>query len=149
MVAPSAGRVDETASDAANEELVVNLELDGVLELLLLGDEHLIQLLGLRDSTRESIKDETLDARLVVLQLLLDHTYHDVIRDESSLVHDLLGFHSEIRLLCNLLTEHVTSGKMADPVIVLLQDLGRLCAFASAGWANQDHADAILAARGS
>ena len=51
--------MDETASDTADEKLVVDLELNGVLELLLLGDQHLVELLSLRDGPRESIENES------------------------------------------------------------------------------------------
>jgi len=47
-------------------------------------------------------------ALLVVLQLLLDHPNDDVIADKTALVHDLLGFPAERRLLSNLGSEHIT-----------------------------------------
>lgn len=60
VVASPTGRVDETASDARNEEAVADLEFDGVVELLLLALEHVIKLLSLGRGTREPIEDEAL-----------------------------------------------------------------------------------------
>ena len=51
--------MDETAGDTGNEQLVVELELDRVLERLLLGGKHAVELLGLWDCTWEAVKDET------------------------------------------------------------------------------------------
>lgn len=46
----------------------------------------------------------------VVVQLALDHVDHDLITDEATLVHDLLGFLSKIGLLRDLGTQHVSGG---------------------------------------
>lgn len=63
VVRAAGGGVDETASDTGNEEGVVDLQLNGVLELLLAGEKHLVQTLGLGDSSGETVQDETVDAR--------------------------------------------------------------------------------------
>lgn len=46
----------------------------------------------------------------VVLQLALDHVDHDLVGDETTLVHDLLGLLAEVGLLSDLRTEHVSGG---------------------------------------
>lgn len=66
VVRTAGGGVDETAGDTSDEEGVVDLELDGVLELLLAGDEHLVQTLGLGDSSGETVQDETACALVLV-----------------------------------------------------------------------------------
>lgn len=58
VVAPPAGRVNQPAGDARDEEVVVDFEFDGVVELLLLALEHVIELLSLGRGSRESIEDE-------------------------------------------------------------------------------------------
>lgn len=50
--------MDETTGDAGDEELVVNEELDNRVELLIAICKHAIELLGLRDGTGETIKNE-------------------------------------------------------------------------------------------
>lgn len=63
LVVRTAGSgVDQTASDTGDEEGVVDLKLNGVLELLLTGRKHLIQALGLGDSPRETVQDETVNS---------------------------------------------------------------------------------------
>lgn len=52
-------RVDQTASNSGNEKVVVDAELNGVLERHLPGGKHLVEALGLSDSTWETIKNET------------------------------------------------------------------------------------------
>jgi len=56
-------------------------------------------------------------ALLVVLQLLLNHANDDVIADETTLVHDLLGFPAERSLLGDLGSQHVTSGLDVKPAV--------------------------------
>lgn len=70
-------------------------------------------------------------ALLVILQLALDHVDHDVVRHESTLIHNLLRLSSQLRLRRDLRAQHVTSCKMAAGEFVL--DRGSLGAFASAG----------------
>jgi hypothetical protein len=58
-VVRAAGRgVDQTAGDTGDQQSVINLELDGVVQLLLLLGKHGIEALGLGDSPGESIKNE-------------------------------------------------------------------------------------------
>src|SRR4051812_33422763 len=49
-------------------------------------------------------------ALLVVVQLLLDHADDDVIADKAARVHNLLGFHAQLRLLGDLGSQHVAGG---------------------------------------
>ena len=58
VVGAARGRVDEAAGDAGDEEGVVDLELDGVLELLGAGVEHGVEVLGLGDGAGEAVEDE-------------------------------------------------------------------------------------------
>lgn len=51
--------VDEAASNTCNEETVVDLELDGVFEGLLLFFQHLIEAFGLGNSSRKTVEDES------------------------------------------------------------------------------------------
>lgn len=50
--------MDETAGDAADEEVVGDEELDRVVEVLLLGLEHRVELLSLGNGAGEAIEDE-------------------------------------------------------------------------------------------
>lgn len=59
VVRSSGSGVDESTGDSRDEERVGDLELDGVVDLLLLGLEHRVKLLGLGDRSGESVKDET------------------------------------------------------------------------------------------
>lgn len=59
VVRSSGSGVDESTGDSRDEERVGDLELDGVVDLLLLGLEHRVELLGLGDRSGESVKDET------------------------------------------------------------------------------------------
>ena len=59
------------------------------------------------DSSNEDVPVLT---GLVILQLVLDHANHNVVADEPSGIHDLLGFYTESSLGRDLLTQQVTSG---------------------------------------
>ena len=136
LVVGAAGcRVNQTASDSGNKELIVNAELDGVLEGHLPRSKHLVEALGLGNCAREPVKDESkrtcpsvsrppnataypdlpvqhepVLALVVVLELVLDHVDHDLVADQTTLVHNLLGLTSQLGLLCDLGAEHVTGG---------------------------------------
>ena len=71
MVTPSTSRVDETASYAGDEELVINLQLDNGVEFFLALFEHTVKLLRLGHRTRETIEYKT----GVVLMLQLKYSY--------------------------------------------------------------------------
>lgn len=58
-------------------------------------------------------------ALLVVVQLVLDHANHDLVRHKLALVHDLLGLATELGLSSDLRAKHVTSGQVAGAVLVL------------------------------
>jgi hypothetical protein len=58
VVRAAGGGVHETASNTGDEELVGDLELDGVLKRLGLGLEHAVELDGLGNSAREAIENE-------------------------------------------------------------------------------------------
>jgi hypothetical protein len=108
VVRAAGGGVDETAGDTRDEQAVVDAELDGVLERLLAGLEHVVEALGLGNGAREAVEDEARLALGVVLELALDHANHDLVADETALVHDLLGLSAQLGLLCDLGAEHVT-----------------------------------------
>ena len=57
-------------------------------------------------------------ALFVVLELVFDHVNHDIVRDQTAGIHDLLGFNTEGGLLCDLLTKHITSGQVANTELV-------------------------------
>ena len=140
VVRAARGGVHETASDTGNEKLVGDLELDGVLERLGLGLQHAVELDSLGNSARETIEDETggcvstlrpcacflisshdvpVLALLVVVQLVLDHANHDLVRHQLALVHNLLGLATELGLSSDLRAKHVTGGQVAGAVLVL------------------------------
>lgn len=58
MISPSAGRVDEAARYAGDEKLVLDLELNNMVKCLLSVRKHRVELLSLRDGTREPVKDK-------------------------------------------------------------------------------------------
>jgi len=134
--------VDETARNSGNEERVGNLELDGMVQRLLLLGQHVVQLGGLANGSRESVKNEAalsiarrhlgrkrlhdspVGTLLVLLELLPDHANHDLVADKSSGVHDLLSGLAELGLSSDLRTEHVTRSEVADAV--LARDVGGL-----------------------
>lgn len=144
VVAAAATWVDETSRDAADEELVGDLQFNHMVKLLLPVREHLVKLLSLGRRSRESIENKAFLARTVRLELVLDHADHDFVTDQCALVHDLLGLLSKIRAHGNLLAQEISCSKVAHHVLEALQDLWGLCAFASTWRAHQHHAHALV-----
>lgn len=67
-------------------------------------------------------------AILVVVQLVLNHADHDVVRHELALIHDLLCLSAQVGLCGNLSTQHVSGSQVTDTELVL--DARRLCSLA-------------------
>jgi len=64
-------------------------------------------------------------ALLVVLQVVLDHVNHDLVTDQSTGVHDLLGLETNLGLVSNGSTKHVAGSQVADAELLLdLRGLG-------------------------
>lgn len=59
VVGPSGCRVDESTSDSGNQKAVRDLKLKGLVKLLLVVGKHGIELLGLYDSSGETIENES------------------------------------------------------------------------------------------
>lgn len=58
MVTPARSRVDQSTGNSADEELVGDLQFERLVELLLGGGQHRVELFSLDDGSGESIKDE-------------------------------------------------------------------------------------------
>lgn len=58
VVCPAACRVDEPTSDTRDEQLVINRKLHDVVQLLVPGIQHVVELFGLRHRPREAVKHE-------------------------------------------------------------------------------------------
>lgn len=51
--------MNQTASNSCDQKSVVNLQLNGVLELLVALVKHVIKALSLGNGTREAVQDKT------------------------------------------------------------------------------------------
>lgn len=58
MVGSARGRVNQTAGDARNKQVVVNDKLNNRVQRFLSLFKHVIQLFGLNDSAGETVKDK-------------------------------------------------------------------------------------------
>jgi hypothetical protein len=141
VVGSARGGVDQSAGDSGHQQIVGDLELHGLFEGLLLLREHFVELLSLGDGSGEAVQNEAVLALGVVLQLGPDHVHHNVVGNQTSGVHDLLGLHSKRSLLLDLGSQHVARRQMARAV--LLHQVGGLGALAGAGGTNQNHSDGL------
>lgn len=127
VVRAARGRVDQTTSNTVDQQLVVNLELNGIAKRRLALGKHRVQTLGLGNGSGKAVQNETVLALGVVLQLVLDHVDHDFVRNKATLVHDLLSLEAEGSLLGNLRTQHITGSQVAGAVLLLeVRSLGSL-----------------------
>lgn len=58
VVTPARGGVDQSAGNTTDQELVRDLEFERLVELLLGGGQHRVELFGLNDGSGESVEDE-------------------------------------------------------------------------------------------
>lgn len=61
-----------------------------------------------KSKKKDSKPNSPVLAFLVGLELSLDHVDHDLIADQTTLVHDQLGLLAELGLLSDLGAEHIT-----------------------------------------
>jgi hypothetical protein len=128
VISSTRSRMDQTTSDTRNKKVIINNQLYDRVQRLLFFFKHFIQLFSLNNSTRETIENETniiesithakknhkrahlpiLTLRIVI-QVFLDHTNNDFIRNKSTFFHDLLGGQTKRRLGSNSSSEHITS----------------------------------------
>ena len=96
--------------------------------------------LGLRNSSRETVQNETLLASRAV-DVVLDDVDHDIVAHESSGVHGLLSTQTVLRSYHsnehpfptsgNSVAEHIASSEMANAILLL--DLGSLSSLSATG----------------
>lgn len=67
VVGTAGGRVDETAGDTSHQQGIINLQLNGVLELLLASEKHIVETLGLGDCPGETVQNEAVGPRVLIL----------------------------------------------------------------------------------
>lgn len=91
------------------DDLVRYLEGQGAVDP---GDP--IQRLGLGDSARETVQDETVLA-VILRDAILQQVDDQLIRDKLPSVHILLGFLSKRGVICNGLAENVAGGHGRHP----------------------------------
>ena len=58
--------MNQSTGNSRNEEVILDKELYGVFEGLLLGNEHLVEFLGLSNVARESIQNESTQTSSIV-----------------------------------------------------------------------------------
>ena len=80
-------------------------------------------------------------ALLVVLELVPNHAHHNVVRDEPTSIHDLLGLDTERRLLRHLLAQHVARREVAHAELVAYSRRLRALACSDACGENARNAD--------
>lgn len=66
VVRTAGGRMDETTGDTSHQQGIINLQLNGVLELLLASEKHFIETLGLSDCSGEAVQDEAVGHRELI-----------------------------------------------------------------------------------
>jgi len=97
VVGSAGGGVDEAAGDAGHEQIVVDLQLDGVFERFLLDGEHAVKLFGLWDCAGETVEDETKGVGSACRRASIDKdggVYELPLTANKSITHPFL--HSEL-----------------------------------------------------
>ena len=136
-VVRSAGSLVNTAAfNSLDEDLVINLELNNLIDALALSSHHRVELLSLNGSSGEAIEEHAVEASRRG-HVLLEQTDDELVVDEATSGHDILGLLAELSASGNGISEHVAGSEMADAKI--LGDGGSLSALAGTGRTNQDN----------
>mmetsp|Transcript_3908 Transcript_3908/g.10225 ORF Transcript_3908/g.10225 Transcript_3908/m.10225 type:complete len:280 (-) Transcript_3908:143-982(-) len=128
--------VDPSPGDAFLEDRIGDLQLHDLRDAGALLGQHLVEGLGLRQRSGESVQDEAVFA-VVFLDAIADDPHHDVVADEPSGVHDGLGLLADLGSGGNGSAEHVTGRQGGDPEELL--DLGSVGSLSGSRWSEQDH----------
>lgn len=59
VVGSTRGRMNQTAGDSINEQLILYLQFDGMFQRLVAGIKHVVETLGLGDCSWETIQDKS------------------------------------------------------------------------------------------
>lgn len=118
IVGASGGSVDQATSDTLDQEIIVDAQVDHLVNGNTLLGQHGVQKLGLCHSSGETIQDETLLA-LRVPDGLSDDASDDIITNQLASIHDGLGLLAHLRAILHSLSQHITSGQVAQAVLIL------------------------------
>ena len=100
MVGTTGGRVDTTALNTLNKDIVIDLELNSLVNDCLLLLEHAIELLSLDSGSWETVKEHSA-LTLGLLRGILNQTNNELIGNEFTTVHNLLSLLAELCALSN------------------------------------------------
>mmetsp|Transcript_44239 Transcript_44239/g.116260 ORF Transcript_44239/g.116260 Transcript_44239/m.116260 type:complete len:225 (-) Transcript_44239:315-989(-) len=98
--------VHPPTADALSQNLVGHLKSKHQADLNF-RSKHIVKHLGLLHGARETIKDKSFRA-VVLLDALADYRHHELVGDEATRGHNVLRLHAHLRAGCNSSTEHVT-----------------------------------------
>lgn len=87
VVGSARGRVDQSAGDSVDEELVVNLQLDGVFQRLVLSLQHFVEAFSLGDGSWEAIENKAAGVSISQLEATVAYPFwHSLLVANSFLI---------------------------------------------------------------
>ncbi len=101
--------------DALHDHRVGDHDGDNGCDSLAVLSEHLVKSLGLGDGARESVKKEAGDSGHG-LELVLDHAFHNLVRNELAGVDQSLCLEAKLSTLGDLSAEKLAGGDVAEIV---------------------------------
>ena len=117
VVAGPAAGAGIASDDAADELVLVDLELDHPVELAAVRGEHFVELLRLRGSARIAIEDGA-GFRPHRGQLGVDQRGDDLVGDQLARFHDRLGLDADRRAGGDRGAQHVAGRKLAHAALL-------------------------------
>src|SRR5262245_60987690 len=135
MIALPAMGAGEAASDALDQNIVVDVHDDHCIERLAAILEQAVKSLGLGYRTRKTVEDEASTAGILI-EALSDQLDDEIVGNEVTALHDLAGSAAELAAGSNRGSQHVPRRELGERTGVFEQL--RLGAFARAGRAEQD-----------
>src|SRR5882672_6371398 len=112
IVAPG-GRMHAAAAQAPDDLLVIDLDLEHKIEV----DARCAHGVGLRDGARKAVEQVAVPA-IHVLQTVLHQADDDLVGDQLSRVHHLLGRDAQRSAGLHRRAQHVAGGNLRDPEVV-------------------------------
>src|SRR5690554_6787243 len=137
MVSTTRSRMEAAARHAFDDLFVIHSNFHHMVN----GNTGITQRFSLRNGARETVKQETVGA-VILLDTLLDQVDDDVIRHQTTRFHDVLHLQAQRGTCLDGSTQHVASGNLWNTE--LFGNEACLGTFTGTGRSQQNHAHFVL-----
>ena len=117
MVGGAAGNAGPAPAHSRYDVLIRYIHINCIVNLLSHLLQSLCQALCLRNGPREAVQHITVHA-VLLLDSVEEHSDCHLIRNQKSLIHELLRLHTKLCSLLDIRSEDISGGNVRNPVFL-------------------------------